>query len=63
MAADCHMHMILDGYEWKNAISRHAVCPDEAWIREILRIYQQQGQKKRPRMHSSRPVQGLQRIL
>ena len=43
MRSDCHMHMILDGYEWKNAISRHAVCPDEPWIREVLEIYRQQG--------------------
>ena len=24
MRSDCHMHMILDGYEWKAAIARHA---------------------------------------
>ena len=43
MGSDCHMHMILDGYEWKNAISRHAACPDEPWIRQVLEIYRQQG--------------------
>ena len=40
---DCHMHMILDGFDWKAAIARHAQCPDEKWIREILREYQRLG--------------------
>ena len=40
---DCHMHMILDGFDWKAAIRRHANCPDEAWIREILKEYQRLG--------------------
>ena len=39
MRADCHMHMILDGYEWRSAIARHNPVPDEAWIRDILEIY------------------------
>ena len=44
MAADCHMHMILDGYEWRTAIHRHSdQGPDVPWIREILRIYQGKG--------------------
>ena len=40
---DCHMHMILDGFEWRGAIRRHAEKPDEAWIRRILETYQQKG--------------------
>ena len=40
---DCHMHMILDGYDWKAAIRRHAQCPDETWIRGILKEYQRLG--------------------
>ena len=40
---DCHMHMILDGFDWKAAIARHAQCPDEKWIREILKEYQRLG--------------------
>lgn len=40
---DCHMHMILDGFEWRSAIRRHAEKPDEAWIRRILETYQQKG--------------------
>lgn len=44
MAADCHMHMILDGYEWRTAIHRHSdQGPDVPWIREILGIYQRKG--------------------
>ena len=43
MRADCHMHMILDGYEWRGAIARHNPVPDENWIREILKTYQDFG--------------------
>ena len=43
MRADCHMHMILDGVEWKAAIARHADRPDTDWIRSILAGYQKQG--------------------
>lgn len=43
MRCDCHMHMILDGVEWKNAIHRHWERPDEDWIREVLKTYQELG--------------------
>lgn len=43
MKSDCHMHMILDGYEWRSAIGRHRQTPDEPWIRSILEVYQNQG--------------------
>ena len=43
MRADCHMHMILDGYEWRGAIARHNPVPDEKWIRGILKTYQDLG--------------------
>ena len=43
MRADCHMHMILDGYEWRGAIARHNPVPDESWIRGILKTYQELG--------------------
>ena len=33
---DCHMHMILDGEYWRDAIARHAQGPDIPWIRRIL---------------------------
>ena len=43
MRTDCHMHMILDGYEWKSAIARHSTRTDDAWIREQLKTYQSLG--------------------
>ena len=43
MRADCHMHMILDGYEWKGAIARHKEKPDEDFIRQVLKTYQNLG--------------------
>ena len=43
MRCDCHMHMILDGYEWKAAIARHAEKTDDAWIRQQIEIYHQLG--------------------
>lgn len=43
MKADCHMHMVLDGVDWKKAIARHAQMPDERWIRGILGKYRELG--------------------
>ena len=43
MRSDCHMHMILDGVEWKNAIARHAEKPDETFIHQVLSRYQALG--------------------
>ncbi len=43
MGCDCHMHMILDGYEWKAAIARHKGSPDEGFIRAVLKQYQKDG--------------------
>ncbi|MBR2937388.1 MAG: amidohydrolase family protein [Oscillospiraceae bacterium] len=43
MRADCHMHMVLDGVEWKSAIARHSGEPDEAFIRKTLGIYRDLG--------------------
>ena len=43
MRSDCHMHMILDGYEWKQAIARHAKGTDDAWIRQQIEVYRKQG--------------------
>ena len=43
MKADCHMHMILDGYDWRQAIHRHADAPDEAFIHRMLAIWQGKG--------------------
>ena len=43
MIWDCHMHMILDGEDWKNAIHRHREAPKEDWIRQQLQRYQELG--------------------
>ena len=43
MKADHHIHMILDGVDWRGAIARHRVAPDKAWIRQILDGYQKAG--------------------
>ena len=43
MKADCHMHMILDGLDWKAAIGRHKNGPDLEFIRKTLGIYQRLG--------------------
>lgn len=40
---DCHIHMLLDGHYWKDAIARHALAPDEAFIHNALAAYQRQG--------------------
>lgn len=43
MKADCHIHAVLDGVDWKNALLRHSQRPDEAFIRAMLHTYQSQG--------------------
>ena len=43
MRADCHMHMVLDGVEWKTSIARHREKPDEKQIRQVLKCYQEKG--------------------
>ncbi len=43
MTWDCHMHMILDGVEWRGAIARHAQGPDLPWLRRQLGVYQRAG--------------------
>ncbi len=43
MVADCHIHMILDGVDWKNAIRRHEIMPDIPWIRAQLARYHTLG--------------------
>ena len=43
MKADCHMHMILDGYDWKEAIHRHTAAPDDAFIHRTLAIWKERG--------------------
>ena len=43
MAVDCHIHMVLDGADWKAAIRRHAEQPQDGFIRQTLASYRQQG--------------------
>ena len=40
---DCHIHMVLDGVNWREAIARHRAAPQEAFIRETLKQYQTLG--------------------
>lgn len=43
MPVDCHMHMVLDGVDWKTAIGRHSNRPDIPFIRRQLAIYRDRG--------------------
>ena len=43
MKADCHIHMVLDGVDWKQAIARHSLQPEETFIRQTLATYQSMG--------------------
>ena len=43
MRCDCHMHMVLDGADWKAAIHRHCQTVDDDWIRATLARYRQLG--------------------
>lgn len=43
MRCDVHMHMILDGQDWKAAISRHSQGPDEVFIHRVLQCYRDAG--------------------
>lgn len=43
MKADCHIHMVLDGSDWRGAIGRHRNGPDREWIRGRLREYAAAG--------------------
>ena len=43
MRYDCHMHMILDGLDWRAAIARHKDSPEEGFIRRVLESYRDAG--------------------
>ena len=43
MLADCHIHMVLDGSDWKAAIARHKLAVDDGWVRKTLARYQELG--------------------
>ena len=40
---DCHMHMVLDGVWWKDAIRRHGDGPQEGFCRRMLSVYREKG--------------------
>lgn len=43
MDCDCHIHMVLDGQDWKAAIAAHREAPNDAIIRMNLRRWQAAG--------------------
>lgn len=43
MFCDCHIHMVLDGVDWKSAIRRHSEQVQEPWIRQVLQTYHNLG--------------------
>lgn len=43
LLADCHIHMVLDGRDWKAAIGRHRDAPQDDWIRRVLETYAARG--------------------
>ena len=43
MRCDCHIHMVLDGENWREAIARHRAAPDEAFVRKTLETYARLG--------------------
>lgn len=40
---DCHIHMVLDGMDWRAALARHSAAPDRNQIRLTLETYQRRG--------------------
>lgn len=43
MYCDCHMHMLLDGNNWRSAIARHSAGPDISFVRKTLEHYRDLG--------------------
>lgn len=43
IAGDCHVHMALDGADYRLALDRHRAQPDDEWIRKTLRAYAAAG--------------------
>ena len=43
MRHDVHMHMVLDGVDWRAGIARHKEQVQQDYVRKVLSIYQQQG--------------------
>ena len=43
MRADCHIHMVLDGADWRSAIDAHRIRPDRELICARLKAYAEAG--------------------
>ena len=43
MRCDCHIHMVLDGMDWRKSVHRHDAGIREDWIRSVLKRYQELG--------------------
>lgn len=43
MKADCHIHMVLDGADWRSAIDAHRIQPDRELICARLKTYADAG--------------------
>ena len=43
MRVDCHIHMVLDGENWKEAIGRHKKGVDIKWVHSTLQKYREAG--------------------
>ena len=43
MKGNCHIHALLDGRDWRQAIDRHREKPDESYLHGMLRTYADLG--------------------
>ena len=43
LLADCHIHMVLDGMNWREAIGRHREGPEDAFLLGALERYRDRG--------------------
>ena len=43
MLGDCHIHMVLDGVDYRRALARHRPQAQDGWIRERLSEYARAG--------------------
>lgn len=43
MLVDCHIHMVLDGRDWRSSIARHREGPEDSILRSALETYRALG--------------------
>lgn len=43
MKGNCHIHALLDGRDWRQAIDRHREKPDENYLHGLLSTYADLG--------------------